>query len=105
MNIQIHNDQVAGIATPLAAPVESAAQRSGSTQTESTGHSGADQVAISSLSGNIAASAAALANQQAARVSQLAAIYAKGEYQPDSLATSRALVSAAIAGGSVEEDS
>ena len=104
MNIQIHNDHVAGVATPLAAPVGSATHPGGTTQTESTANSGADQVAISSLSGNIAASAAALAGQQAARVGQLAALYAKGAYQADSLETSRGLVSAAIAGGSLEEE-
>ena len=36
---------------------------------------------------------------------ELAALYAKGEYQVDSLQLSRALVSEAIAGGSVGEDS
>jgi len=103
MNIQIQNDHVAGIATPLAAPVDGAAHPDGSPQAESIGQSAADQVAISSLSGNISASTAALDSQHAARVSQLAALYAKGAYEPSALETSRALVSEALTGG-VEED-
>src|ERR1035438_905768 len=101
MSMRIQNDGIANLAASQAAQVQSATQPGGSTQAESIAHSGADQVAISSLSGNIAASSAALAGQQAARVSQLAAVYARGEYQANSLETSRALVSAAIAGGSV----
>jgi hypothetical protein len=104
MNIQLHNDQVAGIATPLATPVDSAQHPGGSPQTESIANGGADQVAISSLSGSIADSAAALASQHAARVSEVAALYAKGAYQPDSLESARALVAEALAGGSIEED-
>jgi hypothetical protein len=104
MNIQIQNDHVAGIATPLASPVESATHPAGSTQVESAAQSGSDQVAISSFSGSIASSAAALDGQQAARVNQLAALYARGAYQPDSLATSQAMISAALSSGSVGED-
>jgi hypothetical protein len=104
MNIQIQNDHVAGIATSLAAPVESAPHPAGSTQADSVAHSGGDQVSISTLSDNIAASVAALDSQQAARVNQLTALYAKGAYQADSLETSHALVSEATAGGAVEED-
>jgi hypothetical protein len=66
---------------------------------------GTDQVDISSLSGNVAASSAALASQQAARVSHLAALHSKGEYQLDSMQISRALLSGAIAAGPAEEES
>lgn len=104
MSIRIQNDGIASLAASQAAQLESVTQPGGSTQADSVTHGGADQVAISSLSGNIAASAAALAGQQTARVNQLAALYAKGAYQPDSLETSRAMVSAALAAGSMEED-
>jgi anti-sigma28 factor (negative regulator of flagellin synthesis) len=52
----------------------------------------------------VAASLSALAGEQAARVSDLAAIYAKGQYQVDATQLSRALVSRALGAGSVEED-
>jgi hypothetical protein len=103
MSIQIHSEHVAGIATPLAAPVDGGSRPEAPPRAESIAGGGGDQVAISSLSGNIAASAAALASQHASRVSQLAALYGKGAYQPDSLQTSRALVSAAMAAGVGEE--
>jgi hypothetical protein len=104
MSMQIHNDGIAGPAASQSAPAESAAQPGSSTQIGFP-NSGADQVEISSLSGNIAASVNALANQQAGRVSQLAALYARGEYQVNSQQLSHALVSAAISGGSMGEDS
>ena len=104
MSLQIHNDQIAGAATPLAAPIDGAPRSGGTAQAESVTNAGADQVAISSLSGSIAESSAALASQHAVRVGELAALYAKGAYQPSSVETSRALVSEALAGGSVEAD-
>jgi hypothetical protein len=104
MSMQIQNDGTAGIATPLTAPVESAPHSGGSKQVESVANGGSDQVSISSLSGSIAESTAALASQHATRVSELAALYAKGAYQPNSVETARALVSEALAGGSLEEE-
>jgi anti-sigma28 factor (negative regulator of flagellin synthesis) len=105
MSMRIHNDGIAASAASQAAAAETAAQPGLSKQAGSVANSGADQVDISSLSGNIAASAAALTGQQAARVSQLAALYAKGEYRVDSVQLSRALVSTALASGPAEEDS
>jgi anti-sigma28 factor (negative regulator of flagellin synthesis) len=104
MSMRIHNDGVAGPAASQSAPAESTAQPGSSTQIGLAANS-PDQVEISSLSGNLTDSAAALANQQAARVSQLAALYARGEYQVDSQQLSHALVSAAVSSGSLGEDS
>jgi hypothetical protein len=100
MSIRIQNDGVASAATSLPAPVESVtAEKSGSSSfTGSVGSSGGDQVDISSLSGNITESSNALAAQGAARVSQLAALYSKGEYQVDSMQLSQSLVAGAISG-------
>jgi hypothetical protein len=103
--MRIHNDGIAGPAASQSTPAESAAQPGSSTLSASVANGGTDQVDISSLSGNVAASAGALASQQAARVSQLAALYSRGEYRVDSMEVSRALVSAAISGSSMEEDS
>lgn len=105
MSIQIQNDGIAGLAPSQSAPAGSVAQSGSSTKAGSAANSGADQVDISTLSGNIASSTAALASQQAARVSQLAALYAKGQYRVDSRQLSSALVSRALASGSVGEDS
>ena len=104
MGMRIDSDGIAASAAAPGASAGSAVQPGLSTRAGLVADSGADQVDISSLSGNIAASAAALASQQAVRVSQLAALYAKGEYQVDSAQLSRALVSGAIAGGSLGED-
>jgi hypothetical protein len=100
MSIRIQNDGIASAATSQTAPVEQAGKQGSSARSGSVANSGADQVDISSLSGNIAASSGALAEQQAARVSQLAGIYSKGDLQVDSQQLSRALVSSAIQGSS-----
>jgi anti-sigma28 factor (negative regulator of flagellin synthesis) len=105
MSIQIHNDGIAGPAASQSAPVESVAQPGSSTRISIAANSDADQVEISSLFGNIASSASALADQQAARVTQLAALYARGQYQVDSQQLSRALIAEAISSGSVGEGS
>lgn len=104
MSMQIHNDGIASSASLQSTPVQGVAQPGSAAPASSAVDIGADQVEISSLSGNIAASADALAGQNAARVAHLAALYAKGEYQVDSGQLSRALVSDAMAGGGLEED-
>jgi anti-sigma28 factor (negative regulator of flagellin synthesis) len=104
--MRIQNDGIAGPSASGPAAAESVAQSGASTRAGSAGSSsGADQVEISSLSGNVAAAAATLASTQADRVSQLAALYAKGEYRVDSMQLSRALISSAISSGSEEEES
>jgi hypothetical protein len=105
MSMRIHNDGIAAAAPPPPAPVESVAQPGGSTLVAPVANSGGDRVEISSLSGSVASSVGAMAEQQSARVNHLAALYARGEYQLDSTQTSRALLSGAIASGPAEEDS
>src|ERR1700722_2914527 len=101
MSIRIQNDGIAAASTAQTGALENAGKPSSSTQSTSIGNSGSDHVDISSLSGNIAASSSDLASQQAARVSQLTALFSQGNYQVNSADLSRALVSAAIGGGSV----
>ncbi len=105
MSIRIQNDGIAAASTSQLAPTENAGKPGSTSQSGSPSTGGADLVDISSLSGNIAESANALAAQQAARVSELAALYSKGEYQVNSAQLSHALVSAAIGGGSLDGDS
>ncbi|MGA2648592.1 MAG: hypothetical protein ABSF15_28245 [Candidatus Sulfotelmatobacter sp.] len=104
MSIRIHNDVIAAAAPPPPAPAENAARAGASTLASSVAGSSGDQVEISSFSGNVATSVGALAEQQGARVSHLAALYARGDYQVDSMQTSRALISGAIASSPIEED-
>jgi anti-sigma28 factor (negative regulator of flagellin synthesis) len=104
MSMKIQNDGLNPAAASPAPPSEGLEQAGSSTSARSPIFSGADQVSISSLSGSLASSAGALAQQHAARVSHLAALYAKGAYQPDSMQISRALISGAIAAGSLQMD-
>jgi len=103
MSMRIYNDGI-GASAFQPGSVDTAQSAGSSTRTGSAGSSGTDQVEISSLSGNIAAATSALAGQQAARVSQLAALYAKGDYQVNSLRVSQALVSNALS-ASLDGDS
>ena len=104
MSIRIQNDGIGATGSSQVAPVDNAGRSGQSTFTSSIGNSGSDHVDISSLSGNIAATSSALADQQAARVSQLAALYSKGDFQVDSAQLSRALVSGAMSGSSFDGD-
>jgi len=105
MSMRIQNDGIAAPAAPPSSPAENIASSGSSVRSASEANGATDQVCLSSLSGSVAASGSALADQQAARVSHLAAVYARGDYQPDSMQISRALISGAVAGGSFEEDS
>lgn len=58
---------------------------------------GGDQVEISSTSGQIAQAIAAFGAQHAGRVEALSADYQAGRYQPDSMATGRAIIADAVA--------
>jgi hypothetical protein len=104
MSMRIYNDGIGGASAFQPASGETGVQTGSTTRAGSTRYSGADQVEISSLSGNVAAATAALASQQAARVSRLAALYGRGEYQVNSMQLSRALVSNALSNSSVDGD-
>jgi len=101
MSMRIQNDGIATAGASQTTPADGLGLHQASRQSGSITDIGTDQVEISSLSGNVAA----LANQQADRVSQLAALYARGDYHVDSMQLSRALISGSLAGGSVESDS
>jgi hypothetical protein len=102
MSIRIQNDGIAAASTSQTAPAEKMG-KPGSASSGSVSNSGADQVDLSSLSGSIGALSGALASQQSARVNQLTALYANGQFQANSAQLSRALVTSAM-GGSVGGD-
>jgi hypothetical protein len=62
------------------------------------GH-GIDSVSVSSLASRVAQASAADQIQVSDRVSQLARLYARGEYRPDAASLSRSLVSRALIDG------
>lgn len=71
-------------------------QRIESSTVQVAGGSGAgrnDRVDLSSLTGRISDSLQALSRQTAERVSRLQASYSAGNYQPDALQISRAMLS------------
>ncbi|MGA2117839.1 MAG: flagellar biosynthesis anti-sigma factor FlgM [Bryobacteraceae bacterium] len=104
MRIRLQNDGVAGAG--VSAPGQTNPTQPGSSVAPASGPStaGADQIEISSLSESISSTSGALEAQQAERVTQLAAVYAKGQYQVDSVQLSHALVSHVLASGPVEND-
>jgi len=104
MRIRLQNDGVAGASTSAAGQTNLTQAGSSITPASGLNAAAADQVEISSLSEGISNTNNALGSQQADRVSQLAAVYNKGQYQVDSVQLSRALVSRALASGSVESD-
>jgi anti-sigma28 factor (negative regulator of flagellin synthesis) len=86
-------------------PVESGraqeVQRAGSTSggTTRTQASGGDKVEFSNTLGSLARAMSTFNASRASKVQGLAAQYQKGNYQPDSLTTSRSMVTQALAPG------
>jgi hypothetical protein len=61
-----------------------------------TGRSGSDHVELSGSLGRLSQTLSSFQQDRASRVQSLAATYQSGKYRPDSMATSRAMVSEAI---------
>jgi len=57
-----------------------------------------DRVELSNTLGSLSRALSSYSNDRASRVQQLAAQYQSGSYQPDSMATGRAMVAEALAG-------
>ena len=74
--------------------------RAGATRTAGAGGSGSsDRVEFSSTLGRLSEAMSADGSARASRVQALAAQYQSGSYRPDSLATSKGMVSEALASG------
>ena len=99
--MKIHNDGLQGT-NPLETGRTQGTQQPGGTNGLSgqsvAGHEG-DSVQISGISQHLAESNALDSKQRENRVSELAALYAKGNYHVDASALSRKLVSNGIAAG------
>lgn len=67
--------------------------------TRASGNPVGDHVELSNTLGSLARGMSSYSTSRAARVQALAAQYQSGSYKVDSLATSRAMISDALAGG------
>jgi anti-sigma28 factor (negative regulator of flagellin synthesis) len=75
------------------------AGRAGQMQTSRVGSASGDHVELSGALGRLSQTISAFHQDRARRVEALAAEYQGGRYRPDSTATSRAMVSEALAAG------
>jgi hypothetical protein len=64
-----------------------------------TAGGGGDQVELSSTLGSLSKAMSAYGSDRGSRVAELTAQYSSGSYQPNSLATSRGVISEALAAG------
>jgi hypothetical protein len=98
MNIRIDQEALSGARVSELSRSEDVGSSSAVRSNSLSGPGGlkADQVDISSLSGSIADSLSAAAAQQTSKVQHLAALYAAGRYNVDSLQVSRSMVSQAL---------
>lgn len=104
MSIRIQNDGIAGAGASQIAQTSAPAPHGPASAGAGKNAAGTDRVDLSTLSGSMATQLSAMASQQANRVSQLAALYAKGQYQVNPGHISRALISNAISTGAVESE-
>jgi hypothetical protein len=75
------------------------AGRTGSGGSPGAANAAGDRVEFSSALGRLSEALATYDTSRAMRVAQLAEAYRSGQYQPDAAATSRAMVSEALAAG------
>jgi len=100
MSMRIQSDSIGATGNSQSTSTVDLQQQGSTAQRSGGAGSSGDEVSISSLTGGIADSSNNLATQEAARVSQLAALYSRGEYQVDSGRLSSSLVSSALQGRS-----
>ena len=104
--MRITGDNVDGVLAPQTSRVDeiSTASQGARLKESRLATDTGDSVEISSLSARVMETAAADEARVSARVSELAKLYSRGDYNPDSATLSRTLVSHALS-GSVEEGS
>lgn len=100
MSLRIQNDQATnGAAAEVSHAAQSSPVSPGFGKTQKTiGSAGGDQVDVSSVTEAIAAGISAQNLQRATRVTQLGALYARGQYSVDAAHLSSAIVGNAITG-------
>ena len=101
MSIRIQNDGIAGAGASQINPAD-ALSSGGANRGASSAGGGADRVDISSLSESFSSATASLDAQRADKIGRLTQLYAQGQYQLDSAAISRSLISSALSASSME---
>jgi hypothetical protein len=105
MSIRIHNEALPGTSVSELSRAEevSRSAKDGSKSISGAGITGGDQVELSSLSGSISQALTAAAAHQSGKVQHLAALYASGKYNVNSVDLGRAIVSQTIGSSSNSE--
>src|SRR6185295_19112476 len=94
MDMKIQSEALSGANALEASRAQDAkldGRRMGSPELGTVGH-GIDSIAVSSLASRIAQASEAAETSVSERVSELAKLYARGEYRPDAVSLSRAMV-------------
>jgi hypothetical protein len=97
--MKITNHDLTGAAPAGAGRTQDAQRSERGDRASSTSASTGDRVEFSAGLGQLANAISTYGAERAARVQTLAASYQSGGYQPDSAATSRAMVSEALSAG------
>ena len=99
--MKIYDRSLTGAGTPEAGKTQESqkADRTSSGRADGSAAAGGDRVELSGALGRLSQALAAFGAGRSANVQELAAQYRSGNYQPDSAATSRSMVSEALAAG------
>lgn len=96
--MRVINQNLSGTSASEASRAEDA-QKTGRAEANTKAAAGSgDRVELSSTLSSLSRALSAYSNDRASRVQELAAQYQSGSHRPDSAATSRAMVSEALAG-------
>jgi anti-sigma28 factor (negative regulator of flagellin synthesis) len=98
--MRVYNSNVSGgTAAGTDRTLESRGTEAASGKTGASSSSAGDRVELSQALGSLAKAMSADSARRTSQVASLAAQYQSGNYRPDSQATSRSMVSEALAGG------
>ena len=97
MSIRIQNDQISDVAASSAGRIDQAGSPLAGGRTGTRSGIGGDSVEVSSITESISTAISTENANRGDRVSQLAALYAGGRYNPDPAEVGKAIVANAIA--------
>jgi anti-sigma28 factor (negative regulator of flagellin synthesis) len=99
--MKIYDRSLTGAGTAEAGKTQESQKtdRTSSGRTDGSGGAGGDRVELSGALGRISQALASFGASRSARVQELSAQYRSGNYQADSAATSRSMISEALAAG------
>jgi hypothetical protein len=95
--MRVHDQNLTGASSAATGRATETQKTDRSGGASSISRSGTDHIELSGALGSISRALAADGGGRAARVQELAAAYQSGRYHPDAAATSRAMVSDALA--------